>query len=355
MRRIFICYRRNESEHAAGALGRDLRTRYGPERVFRDKEDIAGGESWKRKVLAEIDRDAALLVLVSRDWADSRDEQGRRRIEREDDPIRMEIADGLRDRATIIPLLVESAPMPRADQLPEELREFAELNALPLRDGDWAHDLAKLFATLDAAGFKPIDSGVGSPWSASFISTCVLAAFIAAGVALDRSDWDSDTYSGLVIAAVIALVFSVVALRDHKRRNVRPTWLAKAALTFCSLGLISAIGIQAEAEELGLIEGDDVEASPRTQPVSGVWFDQFNSQFTLAQDGPHVSGSVLTNGEVLPCSGTIAAGELELTLLRNGLASGQFRLELEPGGQAMSGQYTDLHGGASLHVALRRR
>lgn len=354
MRRIFICYRRNESEHAAGALGRDLRARYGPERVFRDKEDIAGGESWKRKVLSEIDRDAALLVLVTRDWAECRDDQGRRRLERDDDPIRMELADGLRDRATVIPLLVEAAPMPRADQLPEDLREFAELNALQLRDGDWAHDLAKLYATLEAAGFKPLVPSVGSPWSASFISTCVMAALTATAVVADRSDWDGETYSGFVILGVIALIVSIVALRDHKRRNVRPTWLAKAAVTLCSLTLIAAIGIQAEAEELGLIDDDEIQASELVPSLSGAWLDQFGSQFTLSQDGPSVSGQVLTGGELLSCSGAVSAGQLGLTLWRNGFAAGEFQLALSPDGQALSGQFFGPQR-EHMEVALRRR
>ena len=64
MRKIFITYRRMEAEYAAGALGRELRRHFGDEQIFRDKEDIAGGVSWKQQLLHEIDKDSALLVLI---------------------------------------------------------------------------------------------------------------------------------------------------------------------------------------------------------------------------------------------------------------------------------------------------
>jgi hypothetical protein len=56
MRKIFISYRRADTESHAGAVGRDLRRRFGGEQVFRDKEDGAGGVSWGQEVLHAIDR-----------------------------------------------------------------------------------------------------------------------------------------------------------------------------------------------------------------------------------------------------------------------------------------------------------
>ena len=85
MRKIFISYRRSEAEYAAGALGRELRRRFGDEQEYRDKEDIGGGATWKQLLLHEIDRDSALLVLMGKGWADVRDSQGRRRLDSADD------------------------------------------------------------------------------------------------------------------------------------------------------------------------------------------------------------------------------------------------------------------------------
>jgi TIR domain len=154
MRKIFISYRRVDAEFPAGALGRDLRRLFGDEQVFRDKEDVGGGVSWRKEVLHEINRDCALLVLIGRDWANAKDAHGKRRLDNSDDPIRLEIADGIRDGAMILPILLENAAMPSE----EELRPLAEYNALKLRDGDWQYDLDKIRRTLQKGGFKPVNS-----------------------------------------------------------------------------------------------------------------------------------------------------------------------------------------------------
>ena len=49
MRKIFISYRRVNAEYAAGALGRELRSYFGDEQVFRDKEDVGGGIHWRQE------------------------------------------------------------------------------------------------------------------------------------------------------------------------------------------------------------------------------------------------------------------------------------------------------------------
>ena len=187
MGRIFISYRRSESEYAAGSLGRELRTLFGDEQVFRDKEDIAGGVSWKQHVLDEIDHGSALLVLIGRNWASALDAHGQRRLDNSDDPIRLEIADALRDGAVVIPVLLENAEMPEAAELPEEIRELSDLNALRLRDGDWQHDIDKIHAVLEASGFRAADAASKSdvrrivPWQGRSIVVLLLGTTGAIG------------------------------------------------------------------------------------------------------------------------------------------------------------------------------
>lgn len=157
MRKIFISYRRVEAEVAAGALGRDLRRLFGDEQVFRDKEDIGGGVSWKNEVLHEISKDSALLVLIGKGWADATDARGRR-LDNSDDPLRLEITAALNEEAFIIPILLENAEMPSEEDLPPELQPLAGINALKLRDDDWPNDLDRIRKTLENAGFKTASS-----------------------------------------------------------------------------------------------------------------------------------------------------------------------------------------------------
>ena len=178
------------------ALGRELRRRFGDEQVFRDKEDIGGGASWKQQLLHEIDCDCALLVLMGKGWVDVRDSQGRRRLDNPDDGLHLEICDGIKDGAAIIPVLLENAQMPDESELPPDLRKLADFNAIKLRDGDWERDVDTICRTLVRAGFREIDSSGRAPaphvettvtppaakkgiWAKSIIAVCSLFAFAA--------------------------------------------------------------------------------------------------------------------------------------------------------------------------------
>ena len=155
MHRIFISYRRSEAAFAAGALGRELKQHFGEAQVFRDREDVEGGMSWRAQVLSAIDHDSALLVLIDEHWLEPPPGRQKPRLFDADDPVRLEILDALHDGATIIPLLLEGVEMPTADALPSELQSLSEINALPLRDGDWPNDLARVCSTLERLGFMP--------------------------------------------------------------------------------------------------------------------------------------------------------------------------------------------------------
>jgi hypothetical protein len=153
---VFISYRREPDQYVAGHLSRDLRAVFGESQVIRDKESIAGGVSWKQYVLKEIGKCSVLLVLIGKDWSNVRDTSGARRLDKLDDPLRLEIGDAIRDGASIIPLLLEDAQMPAAAELPPQLVMLAELKALDLRDGDWEEDVARLVQRLESLGTKRI-------------------------------------------------------------------------------------------------------------------------------------------------------------------------------------------------------
>ena len=153
---VFISYRREPDQYVAGQLSRDLRAVFGESQVIRDKESIAGGVSWKQYVLKEIGNSSVLLVLMGKDWSNVRDTCGTRRLDKVDDPLRLEIGDAIRDGASIIPLLLENAEMPAAAELPPQLRTLAELKALDLRDSDWEEDVARLVQRLESLGTKRV-------------------------------------------------------------------------------------------------------------------------------------------------------------------------------------------------------
>jgi hypothetical protein len=263
VRKIFISYRRSEAEYAAGALGRALREHFGVDFVFRDKEDIGAGASWKQRIAAEIGPDAALLVLIGKDWCKAGDAQGRNRLDNSDDPIRMEISGGLARNATIIPVLLENAVMPEEKDLPADLRPLCEHNAVKLRDGDWQYDLERIFKMLEKAGFAPakqkaadipsasapraenVSATAGAAAAQPGISTKgIIAAVLVAlvTVAFIAENLDHDGHVGALAVSVVAVVLSLLAAWDLKRGVARGRILVAIVATLAVLDLLASIG-----------------------------------------------------------------------------------------------------------------
>ena len=219
LKKIFISYRRAEAEYAAGALGRELRAAFGEDLVFRDKENIGGGVSWKREVLQQIAGDSALLVCIGKDWINARDAQGRRRLDDEHDPMRLEIADGIRDGARILPILLEDAAMPAASELPGELQILAELNARRLRDSDWSYDFDRICTVLGEAGFRRLRGGSSGRATSNRGATVMLVVscllFLMSMASLNReNDTPYGAFLGFDVVALGLAVGALVSLRQ---------------------------------------------------------------------------------------------------------------------------------------------
>ena len=139
MEGVFINYRRDDSSGWANRLHRDLVERFGADRVFRDL-NLEPGINFKEAIGERLRQCRVQLVLIGRQWLTITDSKGRVRIQKADDLVRAEIAIALASKITVIPVLVQDADMPTAEELPEDIRELAELNAVELSDRRWDHD-----------------------------------------------------------------------------------------------------------------------------------------------------------------------------------------------------------------------
>src|SRR5688572_22875039 len=155
MQGIFISYRRDDSGGHAGALARELGQRFGAENVFLDLEDIGGGQDFVLALEQALDHCDVLIALIGRQWLTATDAQRRRRLDASGDFVRMEIAAALRRDIAVIPLLVEEALMPSADELPEDVRPLSVRNAMHLRNASWQYDVDKLADQLRATFYSP--------------------------------------------------------------------------------------------------------------------------------------------------------------------------------------------------------
>lgn len=141
--RLFISYRRSDSEGSAGRLADALALQFGRRRVFLDSALIEFGADFVRVVSAEIARADIVLALIGPQWLNVADAGGRR-LDRPDDPVRYELELALRSGKRVLPVLIDGATMPTAGQLPPSLAALATRNAATLRNAAFATDFEVL-------------------------------------------------------------------------------------------------------------------------------------------------------------------------------------------------------------------
>ena len=145
---LFISYRREDAGGFARGIYDHLRQHFDAGKIFRDIDTIKGGDDFVERIESAIDSSAVVLVVIGKRWSNSRDTEGRRRLDHPQDFVRLEIAAALQRDVPVIPVLLQGTPMPGADELPEELKPLARRHALKLSDDRWEYDLSQLVERL---------------------------------------------------------------------------------------------------------------------------------------------------------------------------------------------------------------
>ncbi|MEP6609485.1 MAG: toll/interleukin-1 receptor domain-containing protein [Burkholderiaceae bacterium] len=148
MRGIFISYRREDAEGQAGRLFDDLSAHYGREAVFMDVAGIKKGLDFRRIIDEHVSSCGVLLVIIGKRWLDAVDSSGKRRLDEINDFVRLETAAALRRDIPVVPVLVQGAQMPRAEDLPDGLKELAFRNGTELTHARWESDVKLLIDDL---------------------------------------------------------------------------------------------------------------------------------------------------------------------------------------------------------------
>ena len=145
---IFISYRREDSQHAAGRLVDRLTQSFGRDRIFMDVDAIEPGLDFLDVINAKVAESFVFLVVIGPGWANAAGADGRRRLDNPDDLVRLEIEAGLRQSNRIVPVLVDGAPMPSSAELPPSLHGLVRRQSVRLTHDAFGTDAERLIATL---------------------------------------------------------------------------------------------------------------------------------------------------------------------------------------------------------------
>jgi outer membrane protein assembly factor BamD (BamD/ComL family) len=144
--RIFISYRRQETAWPAGRLYDVLVEHFRAEDVFKDVDNIEPGEDFIERITAAVGSCDVLLALIGPQWLTITDENGQRRLDNPEDFVRLEIETALKRKIRVIPILVDEARIPRANELPPTLAPLVRRNAVEINPITF--DTKRLIATV---------------------------------------------------------------------------------------------------------------------------------------------------------------------------------------------------------------
>lgn len=131
---IFINYRKDDSSWNALALYNELQKYFAREQIFKDFNTILPGDDFVISIENALRKCDVLIVVIGKSWLDAKDSSGKRRLDDRDDFVRLEIATALSRNIQVIPVLFDGAPMPKPEELPDDLkslyrRQFIEIDS----------------------------------------------------------------------------------------------------------------------------------------------------------------------------------------------------------------------------------
>lgn len=154
--RIFISYRRADTDNIVDRMFDVLAALFGAENVFRDVDSIDTGVRFDEAMLNAVKQSKVFLAVIGDKWLTAQSEDRSRRLDRDDDPVYLEIKTALENGVPTIPVLVNGAGMPNINKLPESLKPLSFINAFVIRDSTFHRDLGRLCGYLkdyDPAAF----------------------------------------------------------------------------------------------------------------------------------------------------------------------------------------------------------
>jgi hypothetical protein len=143
--RVFLSYRREDTERYGPRLYDSLIEHFGADRVVTDFDAISPGEDFSQAFGRNFAPGDVLIVLIGRRWLTAADNG----LDKPDDLVRVAIETALRKDVHVIPTLVHGAVMPSSDALPESLRALTRRNAAVLGDLGWRSDEQRLLEHLE--------------------------------------------------------------------------------------------------------------------------------------------------------------------------------------------------------------
>jgi TolB-like protein len=147
--KIFVSYRRTDSEGITGRIRDRLVGRYGDDSIFMDIDNIPFGKDLRQFIHDALAQSDIFMAVVGPQWLGV-DASGNSRIHADADPVRIEVELAQQMGIPIIPVLIGNTTMPAAAQLPDVIKDFTFINAAKVDPGrDFHQHMERLIRSMD--------------------------------------------------------------------------------------------------------------------------------------------------------------------------------------------------------------
>jgi hypothetical protein len=144
---VFISYRQSgDYRFMAASIHYAIKQHFGAERVFFDINSMQPGTRYPDELRRALARSRVLIAVIHRNWvADLYERQG----SRSPDWVLFEIETALRTGMVVVPVLLEDAPLPTVEELPDEISDLSQRQACVLQWRSLGDDLDRLVESVE--------------------------------------------------------------------------------------------------------------------------------------------------------------------------------------------------------------
>jgi len=159
--KLFISYRREDTQDITARVYERLAARFGKDAIFMDVDSIPLGMDFRQVLRDAVEASSVALVMIGRQWLTVTDAQGQRRLDNPNDFVRIEVEAALARKIPVVPVLTQGVAMPRESDLPPSIGALAYRHGADVRsDHHFTPDVEQLIAQLapvmGAASVQPV-------------------------------------------------------------------------------------------------------------------------------------------------------------------------------------------------------
>ena len=145
--KIFVNYRRDDERAMAARVQDRLAAIFGEREVFMDVDNLVAGQRFDRELQNALAQTDVFLAVIGPRWSElflQRQAAGER------DYVHEEIAAALKRQVVVIPVLIERTSLPRAAELPEDMRDLVLYQEHTVTHENFGRDVASLVEAISS-------------------------------------------------------------------------------------------------------------------------------------------------------------------------------------------------------------